>query len=115
MKISIVMPTFNRASTISRAINSIINQDYSNFELLIVDDGSTDNTKEIVDSFDDKRIKYIFQKNSGACKARNTGINKSSGEYIAFLDSDDEWDELKLMKQICFLKEKKADATFCNY
>lgn len=115
MKVSIIMPTYNRANTISRAIKSIINQTYDDLELIIVDDGSVDNTKEVISEFDDKRIKYIYQKNSGACSARNAGIKISKGKYIAFLDSDDEWNINKLEKQIKFIEEKNAKVVFCNY
>ncbi len=88
---SAVLPTYNRASMISRAIESVINQSYTNWELIIVDDGSTDNTKEIIDSYNkaDKRIKYFYQENSERSVARNNGISKAKGDWICFLDSDD--------------------------
>ncbi len=88
---SIILPTYNRASMISRAIESVINQSFTNWELIIVDDGSTDNTKGIVDSFikSDKRIKYFYQENSERSAARNNGISKAKGDWICFLDSDD--------------------------
>jgi len=99
--ISVVMPTYNRAHLISRAIHSVLNQTYENLELIIVDDGSTDNTEQVVQSFNDTRLKYIKQpKNSGAAAARNTGIEAALGAYIAFLDSDDEWLPHKLEKQV---------------
>lgn len=86
---SVVIPTFNRASLVGKAIESVFNQSFGDWELIIVDDGSTDNTKEIVESFKDGRVKYIYQKNTGRSSARNTGIDQSNGFYICFLDSDD--------------------------
>lgn len=88
-KVSVVIPSYNRADFVAETIRSVLDQTYQDFEIIVVDDGSTDNTKEIVDSFKDPRIKYIYQENRGASGARNTGINASIGEYIAFLDSDD--------------------------
>jgi len=86
---SIIIPTYNRAHLIAKAIESVINQTLSSWELIIVDDGSTDNTKEIVDSYNDSRIRYIFQQNAERSAARNNGIKNSTGTYICFLDSDD--------------------------
>ena len=86
---SIVMPTYNRAALISRAIKSVLAQTYTDWELVIVDDGSTDNTKEVVLAFNDNRIKYIFQNNAERSVARNNAIANSTGTYICFLDSDD--------------------------
>ena len=89
MMFSIVLPTFNRAKFIKNAINSVISQSFGDWELIIVDDGSTDNTKEIVKSFNDPRINYIYQKNSERSTARNRGIKESKANWICFLDSDD--------------------------
>lgn len=89
--ISIIMPAFNDQDTISESIESIIDQSYTNWELIIVDDGSTDNTKLVVEQFikKDKRIKYIFQNNTGVAGARNTGIKQAKGNFIKLCDSDD--------------------------
>lgn len=90
-KISIITPTYNRAWCIERAIQSVLNQTYKNWELIIIDDGSTDNTKEIIKPYlKDKRIKYFYQKNKGVNIARREGIKKATGKYVTFLDSDDE-------------------------
>ena len=90
MKISIVLPTYNRSVFLKNTINSILDQTFKNWELVIIDDGSTDNTRKIVSSFlVDKRIKYIYQKNQERSAARNTGINRSTGDYICFVDSDE--------------------------
>ena len=86
---SVVIATYNRAYWVSKAIGSVLNQTYSNWELIIVDDGSTDNTSEVVESFKDPRIQYIYQKNQERSAARNNGMDQSTGEYITFLDSDD--------------------------
>ncbi len=99
--VSIIIPTYNRAHLVDRAIQSVLDQTYQDFELIVVDDASTDNTEEVVKSFKDKRIRYIcLQKNKGGAAARNTGIEASNGEYIAFQDSDDEWLPEKLEKQM---------------
>ncbi|HKK53946.1 MAG TPA: glycosyltransferase family A protein [Patescibacteria group bacterium] len=100
-KISVIIPTYNRANFLPRAIKSVLNQTFKDFELIIVDDGSTDNTKEVINNYlkNDDRIKYIYQQNSGGPpKPKNTGIKIAKGEYIAFLDSDDEWFKDKLKK-----------------
>lgn len=103
--ISVIIPTFNRASTLKLAVESVINQGNNIKEVIIIDDNSTDNTEEIIKSLNNKKIKYIkSSKNIGACAARNKGIELSSGEYIAFHDSDDIWESNKIERQISFLK-----------
>lgn len=91
---SIITPTFNRSHLISRCINSVINQTFTDWELIIIDDGSTDNTKEVIKklSIDDTRIKYFYQQNQKLSSARNAGLEKTCGKYICYLDSDDEYD-----------------------
>lgn len=101
--ISIVMPTFNRSGLIKEAVESVFNQDYSDYEVIIVDDGSTDNTYNSIERYN-ANIRYIFQNNSGVSKARNTGIRAAKGNYIAFLDSDDLWDPRKLSTQLQFFE-----------
>jgi glycosyltransferase involved in cell wall biosynthesis len=86
---SIIIPTYNRGYMIYDSIKSVINQKYTNWELIVIDDGSIDNTSEIVSAFVDKRIKYFYQENKGRSEARNFGIEKSSGAYLSFLDDDD--------------------------
>lgn len=100
--VSVIIPTYNRAHLIGRAIQSVLNQTYQDFEIIIVDDASIDNTEEVVKSFSNKRIRYIrLKENSGGSAApRNTAIKIARGEYIAFQDSDDEWLPEKLEKQI---------------
>ena len=86
---SIITPTYNRAEFITNAINSVINQSFTNWEYLIIDDGSTDNTQSIIQLFSDNRIRYHYQKNKERSAARNTGIKLAKGRFICFLDSDD--------------------------
>lgn len=85
---SVVIPTYNRQETILRSVNSVINQKYSNFELIVVDDGSTDNTKELLQ---DLNLIYIYKDNAGVSSARNLGIRSAKADWVCFLDSDDEW------------------------
>jgi glycosyltransferase involved in cell wall biosynthesis len=88
--VSVIIPTYNRATYISRAIESILSQSYRDFEVIVVDDGSCDNTKQVVQAYGD-RVRYMFQDNAGPGAARNLGIRTSEGMYLAFLDSDDAW------------------------
>jgi glycosyltransferase involved in cell wall biosynthesis len=111
-KVSIIIPTYNRANLIGRAIQSVLDQTYKDFELIIVDDGSIDYTEDIIKEFQkkDKRIKYIRrEKNRGGSAARNTGIKAARGEYIAFQDSDDEWLPEKLEKQMNVFENAPAE------
>lgn len=102
--VSVIMPVYNRENTIRQAIDSVLCQTYSSLELIIVDDGSTDNTLEIVQAYTDRRVRLIRQAHGGANKARNMGIAHARGEYIAFQDSDDEWLADKLDTQIMRLE-----------
>ena len=88
---SVVIPAYNRAKVINRTIDSVLAQSYDNYEIVVVDDGSTDNLKKLCDSYNSPKIKYIFQDNAGSNPARNTGIKHSTGKYTSFLDSDDAW------------------------
>jgi glycosyltransferase involved in cell wall biosynthesis len=107
IKVSVIVPTYNREKTISRTIDSVLNQTYKNFELIIIDDGSTDNTEKIVKNYQKryKEIIYIkYNQNKGANFARNLGIQKAKGKYISFLDSGDEYLSNNLGEKIRFLK-----------
>lgn len=108
--VSIIIPTYNRYQLLKRAILSVLNQTYKNFEVIIVDDGSSDETLKIKDEFD---VVYVYQKNRGVSSARNKGIKAARGEWIAFLDSDDEWHKDKLQKQIDFFKNN-SHIKFCH-
>lgn len=116
-KVSIIIPTYNRAYCIERSIRSVLAQTYQEFELLIVDDGSSDNTQDVVNSIGDERIRYIkMPENKGVAAARNEGIRQASYEYIAFQDSDDVWKPDKLEKQIQALsKNPQAGLIYCAY
>jgi len=103
--VSVILPTYNRAHLVGRAIQSVLNQTYRDFELIVVDDGSTDSTESVVKGLGDLRIRYIrCKQNKGGSAARNTGIRAAKGEYIAFQDSDDEWAPEKLEKQMMTFK-----------
>ena len=100
-EVSIIIPTYNRADSLKKSVASVLEQTYPWFELIIVDDGSTDNTKELVESFGDNRIRYYYAGlNQGAAAARNYGLEKARYDYIAFQDSDDIWHPDKLEKQM---------------
>lgn len=117
-KVSIIMPTYNCGKYILESIQCVQNQTHKDWELIIVDDCSTDNTKEIVEEEqqNDERICYVLQKkNGGAAVARNTGLDHATGDYIAFLDSDDLWTEDKLEKQLDFMKKNNAVFSATGY
>ena len=106
-KVSIIIPVYNSSKYLKECINSVIKQTYKNLEIIIVNDKSTDNSLEIINSFSDKRIIVInLEKNSGVSIARNKGVEASTGDYICFLDSDDYWNLRKIEKQVKFIKNK---------
>lgn len=112
---SIIIPTYNREFFLSKTIKSVLNQTLNSFELLVCDDGSTDNSEAIVKSFKDARIKWIPGANSGGpAKPRNRGIHEAKGEWLAFLDSDDLWMPQKLEKQLNILKNTNLMAVCTN-
>ena len=116
VKVSVIIPTYNREDTILNSVQSVLSQNYSNIEVIVVDDHSLDNTMRILDNISDERFKYIvLEENMGACFARNFGIKKSTGEIIAFQDSDDVWQPDKLEIQLNCLKKYHADICFCAY
>ena len=104
MKVSVIIPTYNSAQYIRKAVQSVFDQTYKDYEVIVVDDGSTDNTREIIKQYEG-RIKYFFQENKGSALARNQAIKLSQGELIAFLDSDDTWLPHKLKTQMNYLSE----------
>lgn len=111
---SIIIPSFNRAPIINRAVQGVLDQTFQDFEILIVDDGSSDNTKEILQVFtSDNRIKYIFQNNAGACSARNTGAKQATGVFLVFLDSDDTV-EKSWLEDFYHLAIQNKDWLFCS-
>ncbi|PKN26920.1 MAG: glycosyltransferase family 2 protein [Deltaproteobacteria bacterium HGW-Deltaproteobacteria-21] len=99
--VSVIIPTYNRAGMVKRAVRSVLSQDYENFEIFVVDDGSTDETSSLFENVEDGRLKFIrLERNVGGAQARNAGLSLARGEFIAFLDSDDEWFPSKLTKQL---------------
>lgn len=115
MLVSIIIPTYNREKLLVNSIKSVLSQTYCNFELIIVDDCSTDNTEIEVKKIEDKRIKFVkLHENHGACYARNVGVEKAKGDIIAFHDSDDVWHSDKLEKQLNCLSSVGADVVFCK-
>ena len=116
-KVSIIIPIYNAERYIERCICSVINQTYKNIEIIIINDGSTDDSMKLINRYKNKdsRIIVINQKNSGVSTARNNGINKSSGKYVMFVDIDD-WLELNMIEEMVKkIKEKDVDALRCNY
>ena len=115
--VSVIMPSYNTASFIAESIQSVLAQSYKDWELIIVDDCSPDNTDEVVRPYlSDERIKYIKnEKNSGAAVSRNRALREAKGKWIAFLDSDDLWMPDKLKKQICFMEKNDYHFSYTNY
>jgi len=118
--VSVVIPTFNRAALVERAVHSVLTQTYSDIEVLIVDDGSTDNTGAVLRSLahEDSRIRYLHhERNQGAQPARNTGCLAANGEYIAFLDSDNEWlpDKLRLQMEVFKRGGDQLGVVYCGF
>lgn len=116
--VSVIMPTYNAERFLSDSIESVLNQTYTNLELLITDDGSTDNTRNILEEYQkkDSRIRFFcLSGNQGAGPARNNSLKQARGRYIAFCDSDDQWLPYKLEKQIAFMKEHHYMITYASY
>jgi len=113
--VSIIIPAYNAERFIKRVLESALAQTYKNIEIIVIDDGSTDKTAEIVKNYKDPRIIYLYQKNQGQGPARNNGIKKSQGEYITFLDADDYYFPEKVEKQVRFLENHpEYQAVYCN-
>ena len=111
--VSVVIPTHNRAALVVRAIRSVQRQTYQHLEIIVVDDGSTDNTREVVEELKDRRIRYVrHDTNRGASAARNSGIHSATGDFIAFLDSDVEWEKQTVAEQLRLLE--RYDAVLCT-
>ncbi|MBI5065425.1 glycosyltransferase [Candidatus Woesearchaeota archaeon] len=112
-KVSIIIPTYNRARLLETTLNSVFSQTYENYEVLVIDDGSTDDTEKVLKKF--KKIRYFKKKNGGVSSARNLGIKNSKGNLIAFLDSDDLWHEKKLEKTVKKFKNSNIALVYTNY
>lgn len=115
MLFSIIIPTYNRAELIETTVRSVLSQSFTEFELIIVDDGSTDNTNELIKNMNDKRIKYFWKKNEERGAARNFGVQKAIGEYINFLDSDDILYSNHLMEAAKIIEEESPEIFLFNY
>lgn len=114
IKVSVIIPTYNSKDYIVKAIDSVLAQTYKNIEIIVVDDGSTDNTEKTVSSYLGK-IDYFYKKNGGVSSARNAGIIKSTGEFICFLDADDLYEETKIEKQLSlFLENNKYGMVYSD-
>ena len=115
--VSIIMPAYNCECYIKKAIESVYNQTYESWELIVVNDGSSDDTENICKNYASKdlRIKYISQSNSGSSNARNTGLKQINGNYVAFLDSDDWYDTRFLEMMIDKLQSNESDVVMCDF
>ena len=115
-KVSVVIPSYNYGKFVREAVDSVLSQTYADFEIVLVDDGSRDNTRETLqDYIDAGRINYIYKENGGLPAARNTGIQAASGEYIAMLDADDKWLPRKLELQMAYMTDNPdVDVLFCD-
>ena len=112
--ISVVMPAFNAAQHIRQSIQSVLEQTFDDWDLIVIDDGSTDETAAVAGSFSDSRIRCLSRENGGQAAARNTGIVNTHGEYIAFLDADDLWLPEKLDRQLEIARRTSADVVYCD-
>lgn len=115
--ISIIIPVFNQAEYLYDCLSSVVSQSYKNLEIIIINDGSTDNSEQIIDKYfiTDNRVKYYYQTNAGLSSARNYGINKSNGEFVSFVDSDDIIDHFCVEKLYWLLKKNNSEFSFCGY
>ncbi|WP_284010719.1 glycosyltransferase family 2 protein [Haloarcula pelagica] len=117
-RVSVVVPTYNRADTVGRAVESALAQTVTDIEVVVVDDGSTDDTAAVVTGIDDERVRYLaHERNRGRSAARNTGIEAARGEYVAFLDSDDRWLPGKLDRQLAELSRRPPEwiGVYCEF
>ena len=112
--VSVIIPTYNRVDLLRRSVSSVLSQTHHHLDVMVVDDGSTEDVKEVMSEFDDPRLSYHrLDKNRGSAAARNWGISHSNGQYIAFLDSDDDWREAKIEAQLARLRLKGPDYKAC--
>ena len=112
--VSVIVPAYNVERYVETCLQSILDQSYQNFEIIVVNDGSSDNTGEVIQSFHDERISYYSQENMGVSKARNSGITLAKGDFIALLDADDWWHEDKLEKQLKVLSDASIDVSYTD-
>jgi glycosyltransferase involved in cell wall biosynthesis len=114
--VSVIIPTFNRAELVRRAVLSVLDQSYENLEVVVVDDASTDSTGEMIQKIDDSRVKYLrLEINCGPAGARNAGVNLACGEFVTFLDSDDSWSAQKTAVQLAALQQQNNPGNVVSY
>jgi len=114
--VSVIIPTFNRAELVRRAVLSVLGQSYVNLEIVVVDDASTDSTGDVIQQIDDSRVRYLrLEKNCGPAGARNAGVNLASGDFVTFLDSDDSWSEQKTAIQLAALLQQNDPGNVVSY
>lgn len=114
-RISVILPTYNSDNVLEKAINSVKSQTYTNWELLIIENGKKGQVEEIVKKINDKRIRYIYQEEPNVSNARNVGIEKATGKYLAFIDSDDEYEKEFLSKMIKYIEQNNLQLATCGY
>lgn len=114
LKFSVVVPVYNRGLQVKQAIESVLSQEYTSFELIVVDDGSTDDTAQVIKSFSDPRLVYLYQENKERGAARNNGWNRATGDFITFLDSDDEFLPYHLFKTAEFIRQNPDYEMYCT-
>lgn len=114
-KVSIILPIYNGEKYLNKCINSVLNQTYENIELICINDGSKDKTLNVLQSYKDHRIKIIDKNNSGVSDTRNLGISNATGDYIAFIDADDFYNEQFIEKMVFYIEKYNVDAVRCNY
>jgi len=114
-KISVIIPTYNYGKYIERAIDSVLEQSYRSFEIVVVDDGSTDNTRLIIERKDKEKVRYFYQENKGASAARNKGVKESKGKYLIFLDADDALGKNQMFSFEKLSKEHPNEVIYCNW
>jgi glycosyltransferase involved in cell wall biosynthesis len=113
IKVSVIIPTYNRSYTLKKTIDSVLNQTHRNIEIIVIDDGSTDNTCEVLNNYKN-RLQVINQDNQGPSKARNNGSRHATGDYIAFVDSDDIWHPRRIEEQLVLITNTDAKCCICN-
>ena len=106
-QVSVIIPTYNRSVLVKEAVESVLAQTLGDLEVLVIDDGSTDDTRKTIEAIEDKRVRYFYKENGGASSARNLAIRRAAGEYVAFLDSDDLWEPDYLNTMISAIKENE--------
>ena len=114
-KVSIIMPTYNADKSLEKALNSVLNQKYTNWELIVIENGKKGQAEEICNSYQNEKIKYKFVEEANVSNARNVGIDESCGDYIAFLDSDDEYEVNFLEKMIDKIEKDESQLVTCGF